>query len=89
MWSQHWASRYWARRYWPTPTESTVSSSGCGAYGDGSLYGDGGLYCSSSSRRGPFETRYDATFHYVSIRIQATGRFILDTILPLVRIKKV
>ena len=89
MWSQYWSSRYWTRRYWAQPTTSQASLSECGPYGDGSLYGDGRLYCSSSSRRGPFEIRYDAVFSYLSVRIQTTGRFVLDSILPLVRIKKV
>lgn len=89
MWSQHWSSRYWARRFWPQPSTSSVAAGACGPYGDGTLYGDGRLYCSSSSRRGAFEIRYDAVFNYVSIRIQSTGRFVLDSILPLVRIKKV
>lgn len=88
MWSQYWSSRYWTRRFWPQPSTSSTSSVGCGTYGDGSLYGDGTLYCSSSSRRGLFELRYDAVFNYLSIRIQTTGHFVLDSILPLVRIKK-
>jgi hypothetical protein len=88
VWSQHWASRYWTTRYWAKPSTSSVAGA-CGPYGDGTLYGDGRLYCSTSSRRGAFAIRYDAVFHYVSIRIQSTGRFVLDSILPLVRIKKV
>lgn len=86
MWSGYWTASYWNNRYWthvarraPTP---------CGTYGDGGKYGDGSLYCSASSRRGLFEIRYDAVAHYVSVQIQASGKFVLDSLIPIVRIKK-
>ena len=90
MWSIHWSSRYWAGRYWPRPGGSASATTGnCGKYGNGELYGDGHLYCSSTSRRGAFEVQYDSVLHYLSVRVQATGIFVLDSILPLVRIKKI
>lgn len=85
MWpGNYWTSSYWATEYWTRPTAATGDSCGCSLYGDGSKYGDGELYCSSEFVKEAFLVVKDVLCHYLSVRIQATGRFAIDSIRALV-----
>lgn len=89
MWTKkYWPGKYWTGKYWPPAEQDAAASEQCGScglYGDGSLYGDGELYCSNEFVRESFLVVKDVLAHYVSVRIQATGRFILDSIRGLVK----
>lgn len=60
---------------------------GCSPYGDGTVYGDGELYCSSDGGHGFFFCLQEVQTHILSVRITHTNgtQLIVDTIKPYLR----
>jgi hypothetical protein len=86
----YWASSYWGDGYWAKPgANPTFRTCGCSFYGDGTKYGDGELYCSSQFVHEALLVVKDVLCHYLSIRIQATGGFVLDSLRALIMRREV
>lgn len=56
----------------------------CSPYGDGTVYGDGELYCAADEGRGFYLSLCEIKPHILSIRIQHSdgSRLIIDTLKP-------
>ncbi len=81
---RYFPSRYYADRYW-AKIGTGRGPCGCSAYGDGSLYNDGEVYCSSETFRRAYIIVRDVVFHRVAVRVQTLGRFVLDSVRLLVK----
>lgn len=72
-----------------TPLEAVIPECGsldeiCSPYGDGTVYGDGELYCAADEGKGFYIALTEVKPHVMSIRVQhsAGERIIVDTLKP-------